>query len=301
MSTSVSTSFITDYVADLIHVMQQRGSMLSAAVRMKPDVVGSSTVFQRIGTGIATTKARHGSITPMNQSHTAVTCTLADFYAGDWVDALDEAKINIDERLAIAQGGAWALGRKVDQQLLVAMDATTQTTINIDETSIATYLGSAITWAEALDANNVPNDGQRYAAVSPRLHSQFSTIDEFTSSDYVQANGTPFNAGSPVQDRWRDWLGLKWKVLVESTTMSTTGASGKNFAWHKGSVGYATAKFVVPKGTFVAKDSVAADITWHGDRAAHFVNHMMSGGACLIDDNGVIEASHDNTTTVVTS
>ena len=31
-----------------------------------------------------------------------------------------------------------------------------------------------------------------------------------------------------------------------------------------------------------------SDITWHGDRAAHFVNNMMSQGACLIDPAGVV-------------
>ena len=31
-----------------------------------------------------------------------------------------------------------------------------------------------------------------------------------------------------------------------------------------------------------------ADITWHGDRAAHFVNTMMSQGAALVDGTGVV-------------
>jgi len=34
---------------------------------------------------------------------------------------------------------------------------------------------------------------------------------------------------------------------------------------------------------------VTTDITWHGDRAAYFVNNMMSQGACLIDAAGVVE------------
>jgi hypothetical protein len=31
------------------------------------------------------------------------------------------------------------------------------------------------------------------------------------------------------------------------------------------------------------------DITWHGDRAAHFVSNSMSQGASLIDAEGAIE------------
>ena len=34
---------------------------------------------------------------------------------------------------------------------------------------------------------------------------------------------------------------------------------------------------------------IATDITWHGDRAAHFVANSMSQGAGLIDPTGVIK------------
>src|SRR3546814_3503817 len=73
---------------------------------------------------MATTKARHGTITPMNQTHTAPSCTLADFYAGDWVDRLDEAKTMINERDKLASGGAMAPGRKVDDQITTVLDPT---------------------------------------------------------------------------------------------------------------------------------------------------------------------------------
>ena len=48
------------------------------------------------------------------------------------------------------------------------------------------------------------------------------------------------------------------------------------FVYHKNAVGLA-----------IGMD-IKTDITWHGDYAAHFINNMMSQGACLIDKNGVI-------------
>lgn len=298
MATDINDSFIRAYESELIHEFQRMGGYLRPTVRMKDNIVGESTTFQRIGKGTATTKTRHGTITPMNQSHTPITCTLEDFYAGDWVDKLDEAKINIDERTAIAQGGAWALGRKVDEQILAKLDDTTQSAVTITLTSSATILASALEWSEALDGNDVPNDGQRYAVVTPRLHSQLSTVEEFTSADYVAISGTPFNEGAPVLDRWRDWNNTKWKSFTDSTTMGVGTGTAKDFMWHKTAVGFATGAHA---GNVAANDAIQADITWHGDRAAHFVNHMMSGGACLIDDTGVIEASHNDTTAIVTS
>src|SRR3546814_19841948 len=83
---------------------------------------------------MATTKARHGTITPMNQTHTAPSCTLADFYAGDWVDRLDEAKTMINERDKLASGGAMELGRKVDDQITTVLVPTSQTPVTITGT-----------------------------------------------------------------------------------------------------------------------------------------------------------------------
>jgi hypothetical protein len=33
---------------------------------------------------------------------------------------------------------------------------------------------------------------------------------------------------------------------------------------------------------------VKTDVSWHGDRAAHFVNNSMSQGAGMIDASGVV-------------
>ena len=45
----------------------------------------------------------------MNIAHTSVECALTDYYAGDWVDRLDELKVNHDERHVIANAGAYVL------------------------------------------------------------------------------------------------------------------------------------------------------------------------------------------------
>ena len=48
------------------------------------------------------------------------------------------------------------------------------------------------------------------------------------------------------------------------------------YFYHKTAIGHA-----------VAQD-IMTDITWHGDRAAHFVSNMMSQGSVLIDNGGVV-------------
>jgi len=297
MSTSIDTSFITSYEAKVHEVFQRQGSYLKDCVRVKDNVIGSTAVFQKIGKGTATTKARHGTITPMNQQHTAPSTTLADFYAGDWVDKLDEAKININERDVIASGGAMALGRKVDDQITTTLDTTSQSTVTLTVTSKATVLATAIEFTEAAWSNDVPNDGQVYAVVTPRYWSQLMTLDQFSRSEWVGADGMAFTNGPAIgRGKFKNWMGIMWKMQTGLPGAGT--ATAKTFVWHKMAVGYAVAQSA---GNIAGNEAVAADITWHGDRAAHFVNHMMSGNSVMIDDTGVIEGNLDDTAAIVTS
>lgn len=57
-----------------------------------------------------------------------------------------------------------------------------------------------------------------------------------------------------------------------------TASGGVRFCYwyHKTAVGHAIGS------------EVATDVSWHGDRASHFVNNMMSQGAKLIDPAGVV-------------
>jgi len=270
--------------------------MLKDTVFLKDGIVGSTAHFQKLGTGTATTKSRHGEITPMNVTHTAPSVSLADFYAGEWSDSLDEAKVNIDVRMAYAKSGAMALGRKVDEQITTVLDSTTQSTVTLTVTSSAATQASLITFVEALDANSVPNDGQRYGALTPRMYAQAMTVNSFASADYVGANGLPFVEGAPGHRMFRKWLNVNWCMLPELPGQGTSTA--KCFVYHKNALGYAIQK---AERNVSGGENVSADITWHGDRAAYFINHMMSGGAVMIDDTGVIEGNLNDTTAIATS
>jgi len=299
MATSITNSFITQYERDVHDVFQREGSVLKPTVRFKSDVVGSVATFQKIGTGVATTKARHGTITPMNQTHTAISTTLADFYAGDWVDKLDEAKINIDERMAIARGGAKALGRKCDDQILTTLDSTTATTVTISLGSAAAVRNGLLNMIKTLIAADAYDPGNMYGVMSPTLWAMASTIQEFASSDYVGSDGQVYNVGAPVGS-FKRWAQVLWTVHSGVPNVGTSTA--KVFLWNKTAVGYASGK--APgnlAGTMSGETSVGADITWHGDRAAHFVNHAMSGNSVMIDDGGVVEGTLDDTAAIPTS
>ena len=299
MSTSITAAFITQYERDVHDIFQRQGSVLKPTVRFRTGVKGSSAVFQKIAKGAATTKARHGTITPMNQTHTSHTATLEDFYAGDWVDRLDEAKINIEERRAIARGGAWALGRKVDDQILTLLDSTTQTTVTMTTTSYANVRNHFIKLVGDLMRLDSYEPGMMYGVVSPVTWERMAGIPEFASSDYVDASGRPFTSSAPYLT-FKKWLNVVWTVHSGIPGIGTSAS--KHFVWNKNSLAYASGAHPANLAARGANESgVGADITWHGDRAAHFINHAMSGGGVVIDDTGIIEGQTNDTLALATT
>ncbi len=268
VSTAIDAAFVKHFQAEVVTAYQQMGSKLRSTVRSKNNVVGASTTFQVIGKGSATTKTRNGAITAMSLEHKPIECTLTDYYAGAWVDKLDELKIGHDERRAVAQMGAYALGRKTDDLIIAALNGSANTIGT--QASPATMTKATILQAfTKLNNADVPDDGERYALVAPAQWNQLLNIEEFSSANYV-GDKTPFIAGCES----RKWLGINW--IMHTALPSGTGTH-TCFIYHKNAIGHA-----------VGMD-IKTDITWHGDHAAHFVNSMMSQGACLIDQTAAVK------------
>lgn len=274
MSTSVDQSFSKAYEQEVKAAYQRMGSKIRQRVRSKSNVKGSSTTFQTVGKGTPTTKVRHGQITPMNVSHTPVECTLTDYYAGDWVDKLDEAKVNHDERRVLVEAGAAALGRKTDELIVTALDGTSNV---VPHGSAAFTLAKIMTAMEALGDNDVFEDGRMTAIVPWREWTALLQIEQFASSDFA-GDSYPMLKGSES----RLFLGTVW-MPHSGLEPLVSGNVSKSYWFGRDAIGHASGV------------DITSDITWHGDRAAWFVNNMMSQGAVLIDGNGVVEIQVDRT------
>ena len=167
MANTIDTAFIRQFETEVHLAYQRMGSKLRNTVRTVSNVNGSTVRFQKIGTGSASTKSRNGMVTPMELTHTTVDVTLEDFYAAEYIDKLDELKTNIDERQAVAQSAAAALGRKTDEILYTAMDAGANST-QIHDTGSALALADVLSVFETMSTANIPEDGQRYLAMHPK-------------------------------------------------------------------------------------------------------------------------------------
>ncbi|MBM3567168.1 MAG: hypothetical protein FJX46_00260 [Alphaproteobacteria bacterium] len=266
MSITIENAFVKQFEREVHQAYQRLGSKLRSTVRVKNNVQGSSVVFQKVGKGTAATKARHGQVPVMNVDHSTVECTLADYYVGDWIDKFDDIKSNIDERSVVANAGAYALGRKTDELVIAALDGNT----NYAGDDAVTGLTKAKILAanELLGAGDVPDDGQRFAIIGWKQWSDLLQIPEFYDADYVGPDELPWKG---VQAK--RWLGTLW---MPHSGLTKTASKRLCHWYHKTAIGHA-----------VGAD-VQSDITWHGDRAAFFVNNMMSQGSTLIDASGVV-------------
>ena len=275
MSTTIDQAFIKQFEREVHEAYQRQGSKLRNTVRTISDVNGSSAVFQKVGKGTASTKSTHGMVPVMNLDHSSIEVILEDYYAGDWVDRLDELKVNIDERQVIANAGAHALGRKTDELVINALVTASANTVL--DGNIGLTKDKILSAFETFGENDVPDDGQRFCIVGWKQWSELLEIEEFVNADYIGNDALPF--ASITQAKM--FLGT---IFIPHSGLPIDGNDIRScFYYHKTAIGHAAAS------------DVQTDITWHGDRAAHFVNNMMSQGAGLIDEAGIVTINCDET------
>ena len=269
MASTIDTAFIKQFESEVHMAYQRMGSKLKNTIRNQ-QVSGNVVRFQKIGAGTASTKSRNGNITPMELVHTNVEATMEDHYAAEYIDKLDELKINIDERQAVATSAAAALGRKTDELIYTAMDAGANST-QIHDTSSAVEKADLLTLFETFGTANVPEDGQRYLAMHPKGFADLFLINEFASSDFVGEQNLPFAGGMTM----KQFLGFN----IFSTSAIT---AGKNIAYHQNAVGIGV------------NSEVSTEVNYIPEKVSHLTTSMMSMGAVVIDDNGVYEVLDNN-------
>ena len=265
MASSINNAFITQFEAEVHMAYQRMGSKLKNLVRTVNGVNGSTVKFQKVAKGSANTKARHAELVAMDLAHSNVSATLTDYYAADYVDKLDELKVNIDERQVVAQSAAYALGRKTDQVLIDVLDSSTSIAVNVNsDASEAMTLVKAKNMMEVFNGNDVPDDGQRYWVVGPRQWSDLLSVDQFSRVEYVGPNELPFPGGMTA----KRWMGFLFFV---HSGLSLSGDDRKTLAFHKSAIGCG-----------IGSD-VRTEVNYIPEKVSHLITSMISLGAVEID------------------
>jgi hypothetical protein len=276
----ISAAFVTQYEAEVHMAYQQGASRLRNAVRVKSGVVGKSDKFTRIGKGSATQKTRHGAVVPMEVDHSQVEAFLADWYAPDYVDRLDEYKIKHDERRALTQSGAFAVGRKVDELIIAAaLDGLPADQI-IGSQTAALNLDRVLDAFAAFNSGDVPDDGRRFAVVGPYQWNQLLKIDQFAKSGYVGADAPVWLKGAEA----RRWLNILWMMHTGLPGATDKGGATQSLIFHQSAL-----------GLLEGGSGVTSEINYIAEKVAFLCNNMISAGAIRIDDAGVVRLDAKNT------
>lgn len=276
MPPTIDLAFIKQYEAEVHEAYQQRGSKCRGTVRLKTDVVGKSTTFQKVGKGIANRKSRHGDVTPMNVDHSPVECTFDDWYAPDYIDKLDELKTNIDERTIVINAGAYALGRKVDNLLITAARASLPAAQKVAVGATGLTRKKILDGIEILNNVDVPYDGNIFAFVGSHQWLELLSINEFKDADYVGPEKLPWLRGPEA----KLWLGIWWMM---SNQLALSGGNRYCLIWHRQSMGWGE-----------NLNGVWTDLSWVATKAAWLADNAIAGGAVRIDSEGVVEIACDD-------
>lgn len=265
----IDDSFVEEFTSDVHMAYQRQGAQLLNSVRRKTGVKGTRTTFQKAGTGAAGTKSRNGDVPIINRDHDPITVSLTDYYAGEYIDQLDELKINHDEKMVAANSIAWAMGRKSDELIT---DACTSITAQTTDTGGVTQAKAEEIY-EAFGENSVANDGERYVFVSPQGWTDMLSIDGFSNADYIGADDLPFKNIATA----KFWMGFKW---VEFSGLDKTGNVRASLAWHRTAVGHASGM------------DPDLRMEWVPQKRAYLASSAMSQGAIIIDQNGCYRLRH---------
>lgn len=275
MTTNITNAWVEQFDSEVKLAFQRMGSLLRNTVRIKNNVVGNTVHFMTAGTGTAGGKDRHGLIPTMDGARTRPSGTMADRYASDYVDALDELGINHDERGVIRDTVVGALGRDTDTIILTEMATATATALTGFGTAAAFTEANTIGIMEQCGDADMPFDGNIFACVPWEGWGGLLAIDSFSSTDYTPGDA-PFQKGVPTPSR--HWLGINW---FPHSGLLTDGTDDYFYVYHRSAMGHGMGA------------DLSTSIWYDGNRDAYRVTGKMKHCSVKIDDLGVLQGIYD--------
>lgn len=126
MSNEITTAFVQQYKANVMHLLQQEGSRLRGAVMVDTYMGKGAKAVEQIGPVEATEKTGRHTDTPLIETpHDARWVHPKDYEWADLIDDQDKLRTLIDPQSPYARNGAYALGRAQGRAIIKALDSDT--------------------------------------------------------------------------------------------------------------------------------------------------------------------------------
>ncbi len=261
------------YKQEFIQQYEQLESLLRKTVTTEAVIKGNQAVFLVAGSNhaTATTRGTNGLINARSDTNTQNTATLVE-----WHDLVRKTGFNIfesqsDQRRIMQVSTMGVLNRKIDQDILSALSAATQTLGTAQTANLAMVMR-----AKTIILNQeVPNDGNLNAVISPAFHAYLMQCKEFTNVQYI--NDKPFEAG---QMMFR-WAQVNW--IVHPNLVGKGTSSETCYMYHQMAIGHAA-----NVGEIDTKIGVNDEQDYSFARATMFMGGklLQNAGVCIMPHDG---------------
>jgi len=274
MALSISNAFVQLFDAEVKQAYQSSRA-LAGVVRERSGVEGNQVKFPKIGKGTATVRVPQSDVTPLNVTYSQVTATMSDYIAAEYSDIFNQQKVNFDERRELVQVVGNAIGRRMDQLIIDALDAasspsTVATSVGGSGTNM--NLAKLLAAKKALDTKNVPAEG-RCMIIHANGLSALLDETELTSSDFSTIK-------SLSTGEIDTFLGFKFITLGDRDEGGLPLPSTRTcFAFHRDAVGMGIGM------------NQRSEINYVPEKTSFLVSSMFSAGAVAIDDDGIVKIS----------
>lgn len=268
MSIYLTDVDVTEFDSMVKAVYQSEGFKLRGAAYTKSNVVGSTVQFPVQQKGIAQQKATQDDVVPMNIDYDPITATMQNWHAAEYSDIFDQAEVNFDDKKYLAAACAHAIGRRSDQIMIDALEASgTSNTIAAG--------GTGFTYAKYLEMNKffssvgVNRNEQRYVAISAAAEEDLLNEDKFINRDYTTANLL-----SDGRLDGKTVMGYHWVVIPDNAEGGLP--SGETYAWAERAMGFATGI------------DMRTDISYEYIKTSWLVNTVFKACSTAIDATGIV-------------
>lgn len=268
----VNNDVFQKYYDSAVKAAYQAEGKLRNTVTLRTNVVGTTADFRKIGKGMASKHISKADVSYMNIGIDKVTANLTDWDAYDLIDNNDLFKSNIDEVGVTSDACGKALGRRIDQIIIDAINAGYDSTnMKFGTTNTALTVAKLIEAKTAIENNAVSSENLTFIHSATQKSDLLQTT-QITSSEYNDVKAL-------VYGNVNRFLGMDFIMIPKmdegGLPDDAAGTGTFGFIYDKAAVGLALSKDI---------NTIYENVP---EKLAHMVGGSFSAGAVVIDNKGI--------------
>ena len=243
---AVTTAFVQQYKDNITQLVQQKMTKLRGTVLVDTDFTGEFKFYDQLGASEMVQKTSRNQDTPsIDPNHKRRRIGKTDWIHNVLFDTQDQLSMIVDPKSSYSQSAAMAAGRKIDDRIIAAFNATAytgktgSTEVSFDTDNQIAVAASGLTKAklikakELLDDEDVEEEGRTCVCTSKQISNLLGTT-EVTSVDFNTVRAL-------VNGEIDTWLGFKF-VRISTKRLPTDGTDRLIYCYHQGAIQLAIQK-----------------------------------------------------------